>query len=210
MSDTIRLHWFWSTNPQKVRLALEELGLSYELAMVDLYKGGHKTAEYRAIHPRAKVPALEIDGGVLWDSNAAIAYLAEREKRHWPSDAAGRQQALNLLFTEASAFQDLAGTFFFNRLVMPRIGKEPDEARLSKAHDKLLPLFELLSDCIGEGDYLLDEFSLVDCSYAPWLPWLDLDEHPALVRWRNALSARESWQTCRVIGPGMEPEVPGS
>ncbi len=35
----MRLHWFWSTNPQKVRLALEELGLDYDLAPVDLATG---------------------------------------------------------------------------------------------------------------------------------------------------------------------------
>ncbi len=35
----MKLYWFGSTNPQKVRLALEELGLDYELIEVDLYRG---------------------------------------------------------------------------------------------------------------------------------------------------------------------------
>jgi len=207
MNDTIRLHWSWSTNPQKVRLALEELQLPYDLNKIDLYKRQNKTAEYLAIHPRGKVPALEIDGGVLWDSNAAIAHLAQREGRLWPAEGADRCRALSLLFLESSAFQDLAGVFYFNRVVMKQIGKDPDEARMSKAHAKLLPLFELLSQHVGDGDYLLDDFSLVDCAFAPWLPWLDLDEHPALIRWRDALRGRDSWSACRVLEPGMDPDA---
>ncbi|MDP6944975.1 MAG: glutathione S-transferase N-terminal domain-containing protein, partial [Myxococcota bacterium] len=107
----MRLHWFWSTNPQKVRLALEELALDYELVEVDLAKGAHKQADFLAIHPRGKVPALEIDGGICWESNAALEYLGLRERRLWPSEPVGLTEALSLLHMESGAFQDQAGVY---------------------------------------------------------------------------------------------------
>jgi glutathione S-transferase len=192
----MKLYWFWSTNPQKVRLALEELGLDYELEKIDLYQGDHKKPAYLAVSPRGKVPALEIDGGTLWDSGAIIAYLAEREGRLWPSEGPGKAEALNLLFLEASTFQDLAGVFYWNRVIMPLIGKPSDEARMAKAQTKLLPLFQLLQSQLAAGDYLLGDFSLVDCVYAPWLPVLDLDGFPGLQAWRDRLMARPSWSAC--------------
>jgi GST-like protein len=192
---TIRLHGFISTNPQKVRLALEELGLAYEYHHVDLYTGAQKTEEYREIHPRQKVPALEIDGAVVWESDACLAYLGDREGRLWPTDVA-KANALNWLFLEAGAFQDLASVFFFNRVVLRRIGKSPDSDRMAKAHHKLTKLFDLLAQPLEQQPYLLGNFSLVDCAYAPWLPVLDLEEWPALEAWRDRLMARPSWAAC--------------
>ena len=201
MSSPIRLHWFWSTNPEKIRLALEELGLEYERVKVDIVKGEHKSDRYRAIHPRQKVPALEIDGVTLWESGAILAYLGEREGRLWPDSNSGRATALNLLFMEGAAFQDLAGVFFFNRKVLPSIGKEGDPQRVAAAQKKIDPLLHILSETLGEEDYLLGDFSLVDLAYAPWLPGLDLDAFPAVAAWRARLMSREAWVRSNVAAP---------
>ena len=192
----MRLHWYWSSNPQKVRLALEELGLSYELSPVNLTTRAQKEPGYLDIHPRGKVPALEIDGTVLWESGAALLYLGEREQRLWPSSGPDRATALNLLFLESSAWQAQASAYFYNRVVMPFIGAQPDKSRVEKASKKIHPLLDLLDRQLGQSDYLLGEFSLVDCAYAPWLPVLDLETFPSLERWRSRLTQRASWQAC--------------
>ncbi|MGB0590469.1 MAG: glutathione S-transferase family protein [Myxococcota bacterium] len=192
----MRLHWYGSTNPQKVRLALEELNLDYELISLDLVKGAHKQADYLALHPRGKAPALEIDGGVCWESNAAIEYLAMREGRLWPSEPKALTEALSLMHMESSAFQDLAGVYYFNRVVLPQVGREGDPERVAKAAKKLNKLLTVLEDRLEGGDYLLGDFSLVDCAYAPWLPVLDLEGHPNVLAWRARLMARTSWAAC--------------
>lgn len=192
----MRLHWYWSTNPQKIRLALEELGLPYELNEVNLAEGAHKEPEYLAIHPRGKVPALEVDGTVLWESGAALLYLGERERRLWPGQGSAHATALNLLFMESAAWQDRAGIYFYNRVVLPFVGTEPDEERIQKAAKKIRPLLELLSSQLEGSDFLLGDFTLLDCAYAPWLPALDLEEFPRLVLWRERLVNRPSWAAC--------------
>ena len=192
----IRLHWYWSTNPQKVRWALEELGLPYELHEVDLALGAQRETGFRAISPRGKVPALEIDGAALWDSNAILTYLGQREARLWPSEPGGLARALNLLYLEASAFQDLAGGHFYQRVVKPFMDREPDMDSIARASRRIQPLYDILEDHLRDGPYLLGEFSLVDCSYGPWLPCLDLDERPLLLEWRDRLAGREARARC--------------
>jgi len=193
---TMRLHWFWSTNPQKVRLALVELGLDHEVVRVDLTAGEQKTAAYLSVNPRGKVPALEVDDTVLWESGAALAYLGQREGRLWPDTPGELAMAMNLLFLESSAFQDQASVYFYNRVVLPFVGAEPDLDRVKNAARKIQPLFQVLSDQLGDNHFLLGEFSLVDCAYAPWLPVLDLEEFPRLTAWSKRLVSRPSWAAC--------------
>ena len=52
----LTLYWFWSANPQKARLALEELGLGYSLVTVDLAQGGQYTDLVGELNPNRKVP----------------------------------------------------------------------------------------------------------------------------------------------------------
>jgi glutathione S-transferase len=197
----IKLYGWWSTNPQKVRMALEELSLDYQYKEVNLGKGEHRETAYRAIHPRAKVPALEIDDLVLWESGAALMYLATRESRLWPQSRSDIAQAMNLLVFESSAFQDPAGVHFFNGCILPSIGKAGDPTRVEKAKRTLVPQLALLSRQLGSQDFLLGDLTVVDLAFAPWLPWLDLEGHANLLSWRQRLTERESWQACGVREP---------
>jgi len=201
MTAPIRLYGSWTTNPQKVRLALEALELPYEWLEVDLLAGEHRRPEFGEITPLRTVPVLDIDGVRLRQSGTILAYLGEREGRLWPTTTAGRAQAMDLLFIESSGFQLHAGAVFLNRAILPRIGKEGDPTRVAKAHKKMAPILQLLSDTLGDADYLLGAFSVVDCAFGPWLPWLDLDGYPTLSAWRARLEARPEWSRCGVAGP---------
>ena len=196
--SSIKLYGFASPNPVKVRFALEELGLEYDYRHVDLYKKENREPEFLVLNPRGKVPVLVINQVTVCESNASLAYLGERFGRHWPATgSADHAKALDLLFLEGSAFQELAGVFFFNKVVLPRIGKPPDLERRDKAAGKLEPIFNILLNQLGDKDYLFDEFSLVDCAYGAWLPYLDLDHLPSLVRWRERITGRPSWSISR-------------
>lgn len=193
---TTRLHWYWSANPQKIRWALEELELGYELERVDLALREHRRPAYAEIHPRAKVPALEIDDVVLWESGAALLYLGQRQRRLWPSEPADRAAALNLLFLESAAWQQQASVHFYNRVVLPFAGVPADPDRLAKAASKIAPLCSLLARQLGDAEYLLGDFSLLDCAYGPWLPVIDLEGFPSLAAWRDRLMSRPAWAAC--------------
>ena len=189
----MKLYGYWTSNPQKVRLALEEMGAPYEYEFLDLSQGAHRTPAYQVLHPRQKVPLLVDGEAVLWESGAALVYLGERAPHLWPASPSQRAEALSLLFLEASAFNEVARQYFFNRLVLPRLGKPGDEARVAKAAPKLNALLALLESRLGEREYLLGDFTLVDCAYAPFLPVLDLEAFAGLRGWRDRLMSRPSW-----------------
>jgi glutathione S-transferase len=61
-----------------VKWYLEELQLPYEFVLVELKAGQHFQPEYVAINPFSKVPAIDDDGFILWESGAILTYLASK------------------------------------------------------------------------------------------------------------------------------------
>lgn len=74
----IRLHFAPGTRAVRVRWVLEEIGVPYELNVVRLSRAAHKSDDYLKIHPLGKVPALEIDGTIVFESLGICLYLADR------------------------------------------------------------------------------------------------------------------------------------
>jgi len=78
----IKLYYTPQTRAHRPRWLLEEMGLSYELVHIDIHSGEGMTREYRAIHPHGSVPAIEIDGEVMFESGAMCHWLADRFPEH--------------------------------------------------------------------------------------------------------------------------------
>ena len=74
----LKFYFNGSPNPTKVALFLEEAGLEYEPVPVDTRRGEQFAPEYLALNPNGKVPAINDDGTVVFDSNAILLYLAEK------------------------------------------------------------------------------------------------------------------------------------
>lgn len=64
MSRSTRVVWF-----------CEEIGLAYRLQTVEMFSDAMKRPEYLAVNPLGKVPAIEDDGFVLWETSAILQYL---------------------------------------------------------------------------------------------------------------------------------------
>lgn len=76
--ERIRLHYSPKTRAVRVRWLLEEIGAPYDLHVVSLWRGAQKSKDYLKIHPLGKVPALEIDGTIVFESLGICLYLADR------------------------------------------------------------------------------------------------------------------------------------
>ena len=116
--------FFYNTapNPMKVALLLEELGLTYEAVPVDTRRGEQHAPEFLRVNPNAKVPAV-VEGDVtVFDSNAILLYLADREGRFVApaSDAATRAQTLSWLMFVASGLGPFSGQSVHFRHVAPK------------------------------------------------------------------------------------------
>jgi glutathione S-transferase len=80
------------------------LALDCDLEPIDLGRGDQRTPEYAALNLNRKVPALEDDGIVLWESNAILFYMASKrpESGVWPPDVMGQSNVLRWLFWEGA------------------------------------------------------------------------------------------------------------
>jgi len=83
-----------SVNVKKVLWMLDEIGIPYERAEAGLEHGVVDTPEYRAMNPNGRVPTIEDDGFVLWESNSILRYLAMKHgSALYPADPAARASA---------------------------------------------------------------------------------------------------------------------
>ncbi len=74
----LRIHHSKQSRSMRVLWLCEELGLDYTLSHLAMFTPEMKTPEYLAIHPLGKVPAIEDDGFVLWETTAIFEYLDAR------------------------------------------------------------------------------------------------------------------------------------
>jgi glutathione S-transferase len=199
----LTLYWFWSYNPQKVRLALEELGLEYSLVTVDLTRGGQHTDLIGELNPNRKVPIL-VDGPFrLWESNAILTYLGERTHRLWPGEAEGKGRAAQWLYFESRHLSEPIGELWFNGYVARQMGRVPDTLAMERAEKNLARYLSLVDQRLDKQAWMLgDEFSLVDCCYAPVFDALSLagEQHlapyPAIAGYLAKVRERRAWKAC--------------
>jgi GST-like protein len=104
----LKFYFNGSPNPTKVALFLEESGLPYEAIPVDTRKGQQFAAQYLAINPNGKVPAIVDGDAVVFDSNAILLYLAEKTGKFLPP-AAARGELLSWLMFVATGVGPFSG-----------------------------------------------------------------------------------------------------
>src|SRR5215813_2947704 len=164
----MQLYYFPSPNPQKVKFALLELGLECEMTPVDLSKREQREPGFLALNPFGRVPVL-VDGDlVLWESHAILAYLGEKTGRLWPTSTARRADALRWLFFLSQHISPPATELVFNRLAVKVLGLPSDEAAIARGEKALPAVISILEGHLAHGKWLLgEEFTLVECAYAP-------------------------------------------
>jgi glutathione S-transferase len=204
----MKLYYFPSPNPQKVRFALNELGLECETVPVDLLKREQRSPEFLALNPYGRVPVL-VDGDLkLWESHAILAYLGEKTGRLWPTTPAGRADALRWLFFLTGAISPAATEVAFNRIAVKLSGGTPDEAAIARGEKALPDPMRIVDQRLANSKWILgNEFSLVDCDYGPTLNVLDkagfsFADFPSVRAYLEAIRSRRAWQETPKL-PGL-------
>ena len=114
MTTPIEVYYWPTPNGHKVTIALEEMGLPYEIKPVNIGRGDQFTPEFLAISPNNKIPAI-VDDGVeggpltIFESGAILFYLAEKTGRLLPRPMRQRMDALAWLNWQVSGL----GPMFF-------------------------------------------------------------------------------------------------
>ena len=185
---------------QKVRIALAEKELEYETEFVDLRQGQQRTPDFLKLNPYGRVPVLEDEGVIIYDSTMINEYLEDEypHPRLMPEDSAGRARVRTLEDFCDNSFLPSAG------FVQAELGKpeeSQDEERLQRYRKGLTDGLVRLEGFLSGRDFLADEFSLADIAFVPAvlnLGRLGVEIDPRLrgvLAWLNRLRQRPSVQT---------------
>jgi glutathione S-transferase len=185
-------------NGWKASIALEELGLPYEVHTVNLLSGEQKRPEYLALNPNGRIPTIvDRDAGnfAVFESGAILIYLAEKTGRLMPQDPAGRSQVVQWLMFQMGGIGPMMGqanVFFryFPEKIQPAIDRYQNECRR---------LFEVLNTHLAQHEWLAGDYSIADIANWAWVRthgWsgVSIDGLDHLQRWLGALAARPACQ----------------
>jgi glutathione S-transferase len=197
----MKLYYSDTLNPRKACAVARHLALPVEFIYVTLDKGEHRTPQFRAMNPNAKVPVL-VDGElVLWESNAIMCHLAEKAGSDlWPGDAR-RTEVLRWLMWDATEFAPAAGTFYFEHIIKPRfLRSEADPAEIARVTPDFERYAAVLEAQLQGRDYLVGPaLTVADFAVAITLPYADrtgmpLDGFPNIRRWHERLQQLPAWR----------------
>jgi GST-like protein len=162
----IRFFYHPSPNPAKVALFLEEAGLPYELVPIDTRLGEQHSADFTAINPNAKTPALVDGDAVLFDSNAILLYLGEKTGLFMPPDTpADRAQLLSWLMFVATGIGPYSGQAVHFKHFAP----EPKTYAVNRYDFEAERHWKLIDDQLAKHRYMLgDTYTIVDMAVWGW------------------------------------------
>ena len=191
----LRFYYNGAPNPNKIALFLEESGLPYETVPVDSRKGEQHKPEFLAINPNGKVPAIDDDGVIVFDSNAILMYLGEKTGKFMPADTPkNRAQLLSWMMFVASGVGPYSGQAVHFKHFAP----EKIEYAHNRYQFEAQRHYDILNDHLGKHKYMVgDAYSIVDMDVWGWarmVPFIlgdnALTKLPNLKRLHDEISAR--------------------
>lgn len=205
----IRLHHVAQARSFRILWLMEEMGLDFEIARRSFFDKSLRAPEYLAISPAGRVPALEIDGQVIYESGAITEYLCATRGQF------GRQQGdadwvdwLEWLHFAETIGQHLA------ILTQQHISLREDWMRspaTMKLEARRLELsLEVVESGLGAHDWLLASgFSAVDCAvgYGALVArrFIRFDALPRVAGWLQRCEARAAYE--RAAARDGEPDI---
>jgi GSH-dependent disulfide-bond oxidoreductase len=189
----------WATpNGHKVHVMLEECGLSYRTIAVDIGAGDQFKADFLAISPNNKIPAIVDPDGPggkpisLFESGAILLYLASKTGRFLPTDLRARWEVMQWLMFQMGGVGPMLGQAHHFRLYAP----EKIPYAIDRYTNEAKRLYGVLNKRLAKSKYVAGaEYSIADIAIFPWLrSWknqgINWDDFPHLRGWFDEVAAR--------------------
>ena len=196
----IKLYTAATPNGWKVSIALEEMGLPYEVRVVDFATQEQKADWYVKLNPNGRIPTLEDEGFVVFESGAILIYLAEKTGRFLPQDAHGRSRVLQWLMFQMAGVGPMMG----QANVFLRYFPEKIPAAIERYQREVTRLFGVLDRQLASHEYVAGAYTIADMALWPWVSgheWsgVSVDEFANLRRWLALVGARPAVQAGRDV-----------
>jgi GST-like protein len=194
----IELHYWPTSNGNKVAIFLEESGLAYEPRPVNIGKNEQFAPDFLKIAPNNRIPAIldraPADGGApasVFESGAILLYLAEKTGKFLSSDPRARITTLEWLFWQMGGLGPMAGQANHFRRAAP----EQVPYAIKRYVDETGRLYGVLDRRLEGRDFIAGDYSIADMACYPWIvnhEWQEqtLADFPNVKRWFESIQAR--------------------
>jgi GST-like protein len=194
----IELYTAATPNGHKISIALEELGLAYNVHHLSLSKNEQKEPEYLKLNPNGRIPTIidrENDDFVVFESGAILMYLAEKTGKLLSSDPKERSREIQWLMFQMGGIGPMMGQAnvwfrYWDEIYQPAIDRYQNEVKR---------LFGVMDGHLNGREYLAKELSIADIANWAWVRIYDwsgvpIDDFPHLTAWLDRLDQRPAFQ----------------
>ena len=215
--------WYWPTpNGWKISIALEEMGLAYEVRSVNIGAGEQFSPEFQAISPNGRMPAIVDPDGpdgaplALFESGAILQYLGTKSGRFYPSDPRGKAEVDQWLFWQVGGLGPMAGQAHHFRQYAPAMIRDQRHIAygVRRYTDETHRLYGVMDRRLKDRAYMAGDYSIADMAAWPWvLPALqgqDLDDFPNLKAWMVRVGDRPAVKRGRAVGEELRRNLAAS
>ena len=194
----IELYTSPTPNGHKVSIALEEMGIDYDVKPIDLMNNEQKTEKYLKICPNGRIPALvDTSKGnfAVFESGAILLYLAEISGQFLPSKLESRSEVIQWVMFQMGGIGPMQGqaNIFF------RYFPEKIQAAIDRYQNETKRLYTVLDNQLEGKEFICDEISVADFATFPWVnihEWsgVEIDDLNSLSSWVERCRDRPAFQ----------------
>lgn len=202
----LKLYGQYRSRAFRVAWLCKESNIPYEHVNVTINVEGATCKEpaYVCLNPNARVPTIDDDGFVMWESAAINFYLAEKHKSPlWPRDLQGKGRAYQWAFFIANDVEPHMITVMQHRVMFAPDKRNP--ALADAADAKLQPRLKVLDDFLSTHPYFdidkwgLADFMVASVCYSFTVMKYDLAKVPSFQKWLMASIERPKAKEARAL-----------
>jgi glutathione S-transferase len=208
----------WSTNTRKTLMTLAEKGQRAEFVLVMIPKGEQRHPEHLARHPFGKVPVLDDDGFVLYETRAINAYLDRKlggGAALVPRDDRASARIDQWINVADAYFIPHAQPLLVETIFRRFLGGEQNGRAIAAGREGMQPALDAADRHLESSSYFgSSSLSIADIHWMPYVDYLvqtgqgePITRRAALAAWWERVSKRDAWQ--RVARSGPQPYDPG-
>jgi len=200
----MKLYLFPTGRVLAIQAVINYLALDCDVQAIDLGSGDQRTPQYMSLNANKKMPTLEDDGFVLWESNAILFYMAGKRPSSglWPSDLKDQADVLRWLAWESAHWDaESCGMVSYEKASKAVLGLgPPDPAFIARGEQNFARFAAVLDTSLRSKTWLVGERpTIADFSVGGLVPTaermaLPVRAFPEIVRWYNGLAALAAWQ----------------
>jgi glutathione S-transferase len=202
----LKLYGQYRSRTFRVAWLCKESNIPYEHVNVTINVEGAtcKNADYVKLNPNARVPTIDDDGFVMWESAGINLYLAEKYKSPlWPSDQKGKGRMYQWAFYIANDVEPNIITVMQHRVMFPP--EKRNAALADEADAKLQPRLKVLEEQLAKTRYFggdkwdMADFMVASVCYSLFAMKYDLGKYPNFQKWLMASVERPKAKEARAL-----------